>query len=47
VHPSARILAVLATLPVIPLLLAAGAILGAAVAVKAIYLWIEFVWEGM
>lgn len=44
---SAKILITLATLPAAPLLMAAGVIVGAAFAIKCIYLWLEFVWEGM
>ena len=44
---SAHILITLATLPVLPILVVAGAIVGAAFAVKALYLWLEFVWEEM
>ena len=44
---SAHILITLATLPAVPILMLAGAIVGAAFAVKAVYLWLEFVWEEM
>jgi hypothetical protein len=47
VRASAKILVTLVTLPVVPLLIVAGLVVGAAVAIKMAYLWFEFVWEGM
>lgn len=42
---SAKILVTLATLPAIPLLLLAGAIFGVFIGLKAMFMWIGFVWE--
>lgn len=44
---SAKILVVLATLPLVPIMAIAGAAVGAAVALKFCWLWLEFVWEEM
>lgn len=44
---SAAILIFLATIPVIPFFILAGALIGIAVAVELLWMWLTFVWEEM
>jgi hypothetical protein len=44
---SAAILITLATIPVIPIVVLAGVLVGIAVAIEFLFLWLTFVWEEM
>lgn len=42
---SVKVLVTLATLPMIPFILLAAAVIGAAVGVKFVWMWLDFVWN--